>query len=83
MEMAAVPPASAARTSPSTIASTIRPSTSSTMAAPRMTRDSRASVTPRSLSTRAVMPTLVAARLAPRNRWTYHPASGMKREETA
>ena len=68
MEMAAVPSRVGRAHEPSTTASTIRPSTSSTMAAPRMTRDSRASVTPRSLSTRAVMPTLVAARLAPRNK---------------
>ena len=57
---------------------------SSKTAAPRMSLDSGASILPMSRRTRAVIPTLVAASVAPTNRWTYHAASaGRKAEDTA
>src|SRR5581483_8206750 len=62
-----VVPRSAASMAPPTIARITSPSTSSITAAPRMTRASAERDLPRSLNTRAVMPTLVAVRVAPRN----------------
>src|SRR5215207_1386278 len=52
---------------PPTIASAMMPSTSSRTAAPRIVTPSGVSSLPMSLSTRAVMPMLVAARMAPTN----------------
>ena len=60
-------PWSAALITPVTTASTIKPSTSSITAAPRMMRPSTLPVRPRSPSTRAVIPTLVAVSVAPTN----------------
>ncbi len=61
------PPPLAACTSPLTTASTMSPRTSSMTAAPRIVSASGRRMTPRSFSTRAVMPTLVAVRVAPTN----------------
>ena len=61
---------------PETAARITRPITSSMTAAPRMIRDSLAPVFPRSRSTRAVMPTLVAHSVAPMKTWTSVLASG-------
>ena len=69
-------------TSPETTARMIKPKTSSMTAAPRIIRASLLFVLWRSCNTRAVMPTLVAASVAPINRCTYQPASGRNKEET-
>ena len=62
-------PPSAAPIRPATTASTMSPSTSSITAAPRMIRPSVLDVRPRSASTRAVIPTLVAHSVAPTYQW--------------
>ena len=59
----------AAWMTPATTASTIKPSTSSITAAPRMIRPSVLVVRLRSERTRAVIPTLVAHSVAPTNQW--------------
>ena len=68
---------------PATTASTSSPNTSSMIAAPRMICDSRRWLEPMSLSTRAVMPTLVAVRVAPRNACTYALSPGRSNAPTA
>jgi hypothetical protein len=55
---------------PLTTARITSPSTSSMTAAPRMILASFVRVASRSRNTRAVMPTLVAVRTAPRKAWT-------------
>jgi hypothetical protein len=55
------------------------PRTSSMTAAPRMIRASGVLDLPRSCITRAVIPTLVAVRVAPMKTWTYPLASGSSR----
>src|SRR5690349_4651874 len=62
--------------SPLRTARMTRPNTSSTTAAPRMTRASGVAPLPRSRSTRAVMPTLVAVSVAPRKACAYGPSPG-------
>jgi hypothetical protein len=54
---------------PETTARMIKPNTSSITAAPRMIYASFVCNLPRSLKTRAVMPTLVAQSTAPMNVW--------------
>ena len=75
--ISAIPPAErggarppAAEIAPAITARTTRPRTSSMTAAPRIVWPSPLWTAPRSRSTRAVMPTLVAASVAPMNRWT-------------
>jgi hypothetical protein len=63
---------------PLTMPRMINPSTSSTTAAPRTMRASIRLDAPRSRSARAVMPTLVALNVAPRNAWTYGLAPGQQ-----
>jgi hypothetical protein len=63
-------PLSAAVMTPLTTARITRPSTSSMTAAPRMILASFDRAAPRSRRTRAVMPTLVAVRTAPRKACT-------------
>jgi hypothetical protein len=75
-------PRSAASMIPATTASTIRPMTSSITAAPRMMRPSLLEVWPRSASTRAVIPTLVAVRVAPTNQWVRTLWPGKNHDET-
>ena len=75
-------PRSAASMMPATTASTISPMTSSITAAPRMIRPSLLAVRPRSASTRAVMPTLVAVRVAPTNQWVRVLCVGKNHDET-
>lgn len=65
-----VEPRSTAAIMPATTARTTSPRISSMTAAPRITRASSERARPRSVSTRAVMPTLVAVSVAPRKRWT-------------
>ena len=60
-------PLSAAVATAATTASTSRPSTSSITAAPSTMRASGVWTLPRSLKTRAVIPTLVAQRTVPMN----------------
>jgi hypothetical protein len=62
-------PSSAARITPETEARMTRPRTSSITAAPKMIRASFSRDLPMSWSTRAVIPTLVAHRVAPRKAW--------------
>jgi hypothetical protein len=61
---------------PDTTARTSSPSTSSITAAPRMMRAKPERSAPASFRTRAVMPTLVAAGMAPRNACSIHDSSG-------
>ena len=68
------------KTRASITVSTTSPSTSSMTAAPRMIFDSRAWILPRSLSTRAVIPTLVEQIDAPMNRWVCHGCRGSSQE---
>ncbi len=75
-------PRSAASMMPATTASTIRPITSSITAAPRMIRPSLLAARPRSVSTRAVMPTLVAVSVAPTNQCVSGLCEGKNHCET-
>ena len=68
---------------PPTTASTINPMTSSMTAAPRMMRASAVCRRPRSLNTRAVIPTLVAHRVAPTKACTYTLCAGKSHALTA
>ncbi len=77
-----LPPVLAAPMTPETTERITRPSTSSITAAPRMILDSRAESLPRSASTRAVMPTLVAARVAPMKTWASVSSCGSIQAET-
>ena len=69
-------PSAAARITPAMMASTTRPSTSSITAAPRMMRALGVRIACASCSTRAVMPTDVAASIAPRKACTIHDSPG-------
>jgi hypothetical protein len=69
-------PEAAAEMIPEMMARTRRPSTSSMTAAPRMMRANGVRSMPASFSTRAVMPTLVAASMAPRNAWSIQESPG-------
>jgi hypothetical protein len=62
------PELAVAATKPLTTAKTTSPMTSSATAAPRMMRASLVFALPKSLSTRAVIPTLVAVRVPPTNK---------------
>ena len=77
-----VPPVFAAPMMPEITERITRPSTSSITAAPRMIFDSRAESLPRSASTRAVMPTLVAARVAPMKTCASVSSPGSSQAET-
>ena len=80
--VASWPPVLAAVMTPETTARITRPRTSSMTAAPRMILASRVVTLPRSVSTRAVMPTLVAQSVAPMNRWTSRSSFGSIQAET-
>ena len=67
---------------PESTASTISPRTSSITAAPRMIRPSLLSARPRSASTRAVIPTLVAQSVAPTNQSASEPCVAKKARVT-
>jgi len=73
---ARVVPSEAAWITPATMARSTSPSTSSITAAPRMMRALAVFVAFASCSTRAVMPTEVAASIAPRNAWAIQGSSG-------
>src|SRR5438874_1836677 len=64
----------AAATKPLTTDRTTKPMTSSATAAPKMIRASLVSDLPRSFSTRAVIPTLVAVSVPPTKRWVSQGA---------
>src|ERR1051325_6752404 len=76
-------PALAAAMTPLSTARMTSPNTSSTTAAPRITRASGVVLLPRSCSTRAVIPTLVAVRVAPRKAWAYQVSPGRSRAPTS
>ena len=71
-------PFAAAWMTPAMIASTTSPSTSSITAAPRMIREDEVRDAFASCSTRAVMPTEVAASIAPTNAWAIQELPGLK-----
>ena len=75
-------PRFAAPIRPETTARTSSPSTSSITAAPRTIRPSVLSAFPRSPSTRAVMPTLVAQSVAPTNQSAREFCAGKKARVT-
>ena len=79
---ARVVPSAAAWMTPEMIASTTRPRTSSITAAPRMIRDDGVRDAFASCSTRAVMPTEVAASIAPTKAWAIQEPPGWNRRST-